>query len=286
MTELTEKTIDTLVPDILAVLKDGVEEIPPSAIDNLSKSIADAVVLSLTERQNKATLRMSNIGTPCNRKLWYAVNEPEEKEELSGEVRMKFLFGHILEDILLFLAELAGHRVEGRQDEQEILGIKGHRDAVIDGVLVDVKSASTYSFKKFEEGKLAEDDAFGYIDQIQSYLHCAQDDPVVTDKERCAFLVIDKTLGNICLDVHKKTSFPMEKIVEYKKDMVARPEPPSRGFDPVPEGKSGNMKLPTVCSYCDFKKRCHPNVRTFLYASKPVFLTKVVREPNVPELSG
>lgn len=286
MTELTEKTIDTLVPDILAVLKDGVEEIPPSAIDNLSKSIADAVVLGLTERQNKATLRMSNIGTPCNRKLWYTVNESEEKEELSGEVRMKFLFGHILEDILLFLAELAGHKVEGRQDEQEILGIKGHRDAVIDGVLVDVKSASTYSFKKFEEGKLADDDAFGYIDQIQSYLHCAQDDPIVTDKDRCAFLVIDKTLGNICLDVHKKTSFPMEKIVEYKKDMVARPEPPSRGFDPVPEGKSGNMKLPIQCSYCDFKKRCHPNVRTFLYANKPVFLTKVVREPNVPELSG
>lgn len=283
---MSGKTIDTLVPDILQVLKDGVDEISPEAVDNLSKAIADAVVLQLTERQNKATLRMSNLGTPCNRKLWYTVNEPEEREELSGETRFKFMFGHVLEEIMLFLAEVAGHRVEGRQDEQEILGIKGHRDAVIDGVLVDVKSASTYSFKKFEEGRLAEDDAFGYIDQIQSYLYCAQDDPIVTDKERCAFLVVDKTLGNICLDIHKRNPFPRDKLVEYKKDMVARPEPPARGFDPIPEGKSGNMKLPTVCSYCDFKKRCYPNLRTFLYSNKPVFLTTVKREPNVPELSG
>lgn len=250
----------------------------------MTRTIANAVVLNLSERQNKATLRMSNIGTPCNRKLWYTVNEPDEKEELSGEVRMKFLFGHILEEVLLFLAELSGHRVEGRQDEQDILGIKGHRDAVIDGVLVDVKSASTYSFKKFEEGKLADDDAFGYIDQIQSYLHCAQDDPIVTDKDRCAFFVVDKTLGNMCLDIHKRSSFPREKVVEYKKEMVARPEPPARGFDPIPEGKSGNMKLGVQCSYCDFKNRCYPELRTFLYANRPVFLTTVKREPNVPEL--
>jgi hypothetical protein len=163
--------------------------------------------------------------------------------------------------------------------------VKGHRDAVIDGVVVDVKSASTYSFKKFEDHGLAQNDPFGYMDQIQSYLHAGQTDDRVTDKDRAAFLVVDKTLGNLCLDVYPKQSFPIEKLYQYKKELMKRGEAPPRAFDPVPEGKSGNMKLPLNCSYCDFKNRCHSNLRTFLYAKGPVFLTTVKKEPDVPELT-
>jgi len=36
---------------------------------------------------------------------------------------------------------------------------------------------------------------------------------------------------------------------------------------------------------CDFKYTCWPDVRTFLYSGKPRFLTKVVREPKVPEVT-
>lgn len=229
---------------------------------------------------------MSNIGTPCNRKLWYLVNTPDDKEPLPPEARLKFLFGHILEELLLLLAEVAGHKVEGRQDEVEMEGVLGHRDAVIDGTVVDVKSASTYSFKKFEKGLSKDDDSFGYLDQIGSYLETGQSDPIVTDKERAAFLVVDKTLGKLCLDVHKRSNFPFDKLYRYKKDMVAREEPPARGFDDLPEGKSGNRKLGINCSYCDFQKKCWPGLRTFLYASKPVHLTVVKKEPNVPELKG
>src|SRR5690606_25725922 len=110
-------------------------------------------------------------------------NTPEDGEPLRPEAYLKFLYGDILEDLLLFLAEAAGHTVVGRQDEQEIAGIKGHRDCVIDGTVVDAKSASSYSFKKFKEGRLREDDPFGYVDQLQSYIHSGQNDPLVTDKE-------------------------------------------------------------------------------------------------------
>src|SRR5690606_2827659 len=158
-------------------------------------------------------------------------------------------------------------------------------DAVIDGMLVDVKSASTYSFNKFKNHELEENDPFGYIDQLQSYLHTAQDDPIVTIKDRAGFLVIDKTLGHICLDIHKKKDFPIEKLYEYKKEMVSREEPPARRYDPEPEGKSGNLKLGLQCSYCDFKRTCFPTLRTFLYSNKPVHLVHVEREPKVPELN-
>lgn len=277
------KRIDTIVEDIYETLDKGMDDVPSHLLDNLVNGIRSSVHTSLTDRKTRATLRMSNIGTPCNRKLYYTVNNPEDKEFLPPEARMKFLYGHLLEELLLFLAELSGHEVTGRQDEQEIEGIKGHRDAVIDGALVDVKSASTFSFAKFESGKLAENDPFGYVDQLQSYLHAGQTDDTIKDKDRAAFLVVDKTLGKICLDVHKRKDEDLTRVYQYKKELVARDEPPARHYEPEPEGKSGNMKLGMNCSYCEFKKKCHPGLRGFAYANKPIYLTKVVKEPNVPE---
>lgn len=278
-----DKKIDTVVDDIYEVLNNGPGEIDEQHLLDFGKRVAAVVSDSLTDREDRATLRMSNIGKPCNRALYYTVNNPEDKEPLPPEVRMKFLYGHLIEELVIFLAELAGHKIEGRQDEQEIAGIKGHRDLVLDGVVTDVKSASTYSFKKFESHNLAADDPFGYSDQLQSYLHTGQSDPCVTDKSRAAFLVIDKTLGHLCLDIHPYEPEDWEAAYEYKKDMVAKDEPPARGFDPVPEGKSGNMKLGMNCSYCDFKNKCHPGLKTYYYARGPVYLTEVKREPKVQQ---
>ena len=44
-------------------------------------------------------------------------------------------------------------------------------DCKIDGEVVDVKSASAMSFKKFKNGTLYEDDPFGYIAQLAGYEH-------------------------------------------------------------------------------------------------------------------
>jgi hypothetical protein len=197
---------------------------------------------------------------------------------------MKFLFGHLIEELVLWFAELAGHKVEGRQDVQEIVGIKGHRDVVLDGTTTDAKSASTFSYKKFKNHLKKEDDSFGYVDQLQSYMHTGQDDPLVTVKDKGAFLVIDKTVGNICVDIHEKEDFPIEQMYERKKALVASKEVPARRFDPEPMGKSGNQKLGVNCSYCEFKKHCHPGLRTFLYSYGPVYLTEVAKEPDVLEV--
>lgn len=226
---------------------------------------------------------MSNIGKPCERALWYELNG-YEGEGLSASTYLKFLYGDLVEELVLFLAQLAGHTVTGRQDVSEIEGIKGHRDAVVDGVLVDVKSASQYSFKKFQTGLTAEVDSFGYIPQLQSYLWAAQDDDQVTEKDRAAFLVVDKTLGHLTMDTHSKDTVNWAEFYNKKKEVVSSPEVPPRGFEPVPEGKSGNMKLPTPCGYCAFKHSCHKDLRTFLYSTGPVYLTHVAREPQVQEI--
>lgn len=273
-----------MIPDIEKLLVSGVE-VPPERLQAFATNLAMTLGESLSNRERKATLRMSNIGKPCERQLYYEVNSPDEGEVFRPETYLKFMYGHLVEELVLFLAELAGHKVEGRQDESDIRGIKGHRDAVIDGRLVDVKSASTFSFKKFKEGKLKEDDPFGYIGQIQSYLYDAQTDPIVTDKDSASFLVMDKTLGHLLLDTHKKDETDWPAVFDQKIDMVKKDTPPDRGFEPEAMGVKGNMKLPKPCSYCSFKFKCYDDLRTFAYSYGPVFLTSVVDEPRVPELN-
>jgi hypothetical protein len=38
------------------------------------------------------------------------------------------------------------------------------------------------------------------------------------------------------------------------------------------------------CSYCEYKKTCWPEMRTFLYSYGPEFLIKVKNKPKVKEV--
>jgi len=168
-------------------------------------------------------------------------------------------------------------------------GIKGHRDCVIDGWTIDVKSASDFSFEKFKRGDLASNDPFGYCSQLSSYLYAGQDDPLVTEKNKAAFLVIKKNRFELCLDVHDFTArLPhKEAEVQHKKDMVKGPIPPiPAAAAPIPQSKtSPNMKLSTLCTYCFRKKKCYPGLRTFQYSGGPSHLTHVAKLPQVPEIN-
>jgi hypothetical protein len=253
-------------------------------MERFSKRLAASVARKINPSGGSPTLRMSNLGKPCSRQLWYSINKAGAASKPDVSRAVKFLYGDMLEELLLFLAEEAGHSVTGCQDQLTINGVVGHRDAVIDGVVVDVKSASTYSFKKFKEGLSQADDAFGYRTQLQSYLYASRGDPLVTDLSRCAFLVIDKTLGHICLDIHKAADTDYNEVVEAKRAVVNAPIPPDRHFTDEPMGASGNRKLKMECGYCDWNKSCWPNLRTFVYAHGPVFLTHVEETPRVLEV--
>lgn len=278
------KTINTLIPDIYKMLEEGVE-VSEEKLLEIGKSFAETLKGALTPREGgDGYLRPSNMGDSCERSLYYKVNASEAGEKFDGKTLLKFMIGHVTEEVVMSLAELAGHEVTGRQDKMEVNGVEGSRDGVIDGMLVDAKTASPYSFQRFKSGLTPETDAFGYIKQLGFYLEASQDDPKVRLKDRAAFFVIDKVSGELALDIHKKSSVSYVKEVDAKREMLSRPTPPARGFDPEPDGKSGNEKLPVKCSYCNFKFTCHPGVRTYLYSNGPRFLTKVVKEPNVTEI--
>jgi hypothetical protein len=280
------KSINTLVQDIEDVIKGkgGWTKAVNEYFKESMGQTAERRFVPSTEPRAK-TLRMSNIGTPCRRKLWYYLNLPEHETDLPANAHLKFAYGDIIEGLILSLAKAAGHTVEGEQDEIIVDGIVGHRDAVIDGVTVDVKSVSTMGFAKFKKNELRADDPFGYMKQLTGYVYGAKEDPLVIDKTGGAFLVMDKTTGHIVLDYYSleyELFLFQDQLSQLKKD-VTQPKPPSRYFSPIPDGKSGNMMLPVACGYCDFKEVCHPTMRTFLYSNGPKFLTTVAKLPLVPE---
>lgn len=275
------KTIDKLVDDIYEVVNEGTENFQEleNNIDTFSANLKEVFLQRLFENKQEFRLRPSNIGTPCLRKLWYEKNTPEDAEPLPPEAKLKYLFGDILEQLLLFLARQAGHKVENEQYPIEHGDVTGTIDGEIDGVLVDCKSTSSYGFHKFSDGRLDDDDPFGYIDQLNVYMRGM-------NKKEGAFLVIDKQLGKITLDRHKANDVDYLAKIDHIKEVLEYDTLPPRGFEDEPDGKSGNRKLGVNCSYCPFKFKCWPNLRVYGYAQGPRFLTHVAKEPKVDKAEG
>ena len=153
------KTIDTLVEDIYNLFEPSIinkisEKDLEKHLKEFTKNVTNNIKIVLNEQpKKKRKLSLSSIGKPT-RQLWYDKHSNSEARPLAPSTRIKFLYGHILEDLLILLSRVAGHTVTEEQKQVEVEGIKGHQDCKIDGVLVDCKSASGYAFKKFANNRL------------------------------------------------------------------------------------------------------------------------------------
>lgn len=278
------KRLEQLPDDIYALLDPEIDH--ECSEENLEAFCTNLKEL-LRQRLGKysapdSPLRFSSLGKP-NRQMWYEAHPVEgSKEPMLPKTYLKFMYGDIIEQMLLFLAREAGHTVEMEQAEVEVDGVKGHIDAIIDGVVVDVKSASPFGYKKFEDRTVTEDDPFGYVAQLSGYAD------VLTPGEGAAWLAQDKVSGDICVSpissIVVRHHPPRERIAELR-EVIAQPEPPERCYPDKEDGKSGNRKLDTGCSYCAHKFRCWPSLRTFIYSNGPRYLTHVERLPDVPEVT-
>ena len=278
--------IKTLVEDIYKLFDDNNKEPTKSDLNMFAKNVCESIKTYLTEdNKNKPRkLRMSSLGKPA-RQLWYEFYRPDLREHLPPYVKIKFLYGHILEELLLLLARTSGHTVTDEQKQLTLDGISGHQDANIDGWVVDVKSASNYGFKKFKANSLnKENDSFGYLSQIKAYGEAQ-------DNNKLAFLAIDKQSGEITLlPLHQMEFDDVETTIKDIKKSLENKEPPPKCYGDVPFNKSGNRQLAIGCRYCDYKRLCWSDandgkgLRQFNYASGPVYLTQVTTVPNVEEL--
>jgi len=287
---MAKKKLDTLVEDIydkLSVLSDGESlNIDDKTIDAFGESMKEVLSHWANPKpRDSGTLRMSNIGKPM-RQLWYDMrSESKTTERIKPSVFIKFLYGHLLEEVLLMLIKIAGHEVTDEQKEVSVSGIKGHMDCVIDGEVIDIKTASGFAFKKFYNKTLAEDDIFGYLAQLAGY-------EAAMGTNKGGFLAMNKESGEIAL--YRPDSFDkpdIKKKIKTVKKLIKVDTPPELCYNPVPDGAAGNMQIARGCTWCRHKFECHADsnkgkgLRVFKYSNKYSYLTRVVKEPRVLEVT-
>jgi hypothetical protein len=283
------KHIDDLTDDIKKLLNDVAEgKHPPVTAEdlatvggNIAKAVNDALLRTASvPRIGEKKLYISELGTQCSRQLWFKLHHPELGEKVGPSAMFKFLYGNVIEELALYLVKLAGHEVKDQQKPTEIKykgwTVRGRRDATIDGVVVDVKSASPYGYDKIvTEGLNDANDSFGYRAQVSGY-HDGEDG--------VGILAVDKQNGHIA---YKEVDYidPMDRLDKLIPDLESA-VPPARTFSSVPHATSGNMKLCAECSYCAYKETCWADANsgkglvTVPYASKPIFFTHIKKTPT------
>jgi len=286
---MNQKPLSTVVPDIYGLLENlsNGEPLPitEEALDETMASMKEAILHWATprERDTDFTVRMSNVGKP-SRQMWFEKRDPEGRGGVDGPTQIKFLYGHILEEVALMLVRMAGHSVTDEQKEVKVKGVTGHMDCKINGQVVDVKSASKFAFNKFKNGTLNSDDPFGYLGQLAGY-------EAAEGTDDGGFLVVNKESGELCMFIPDDLDKPnIDTKIDTLLCDLELDTPPDLCYNPIPDGKKGNMQLPKGCTWCKYKHECHKDandgngLRTFKYSTGYKYLTHVESEPKVDEI--
>ncbi len=284
------KSITTLVDDLHALLRGGVE-ITPEDEAHLAKSLPEAIGLHMFDAPRSGGLRLSKVGSP-DRKLWYEANTPHIPRERDEPIwRLRSTFGNLTEELLVWLVRKAGHTVTDQQKEVFLDGVPGHIDCLIDGVLVDIKSMSPFGFRKFKAGGLFKPggDPFGYVAQLSCY-----NEALGTADQSAYWLAMDKSSGELCLKelTEIEQIDGLARIKEAREVISQTGQGPARCYPLVNEGKSGNKALSFNCTWCQHKHDCYSKanngkgIRTFQYAGgRQLELAVVKRTPKVMEVT-
>jgi hypothetical protein len=290
------KSLVNLPADIYSLLDRGVKYTPdPLNLSSFGTNMAEHITSAMGEKnkpREHGKMWFSDLGEKCDRKNWYKWNDASAAESLPGAATFKFLYGNTLEEVVLLLARESGHslgHLQARVEHTFPSGwrISGRVDATIDGVLVDVKSTSSYGYNKYvREGLNATNDSFGYRAQLSGYYQLGGHSAWRTSDP--AFLFIDKQNGHI--GVVRIDPLPLEDIVNAGENIsrtveVKQDTSVPRAYVPKAIGKSGNEGLGVECSYCPYKWKCWPDLKGYAYSTGPVYLTKTIRRPDVPEIT-
>ena len=288
------KMLDTLEAGTSVPISD-------KAFEDFGKACAKALKRQMQPKvtPSKGRVRMSNLGRP-DRILYYEVNNPDKKELCSASNRIRFMYGDLVEELVLFLMEASGNTIENKQQHIKLTVGSGEHEATLNGgcdgtsrgTVFDIKSASSYAFNnKFKPGGLEASDPFGYRTQLAAYM---TDNSVHTGSGTPGFIVIDKTSGEMkeCSPA-LPAAYEVRERYEHVLLVTESDIEPPRCHPPEPKGNKGNMILGKECSWCDFKQHCYRDanngrgLRSFQYKSykglEDVYFTEVWDEPRVKE---
>ena len=224
----------------------------------------------MTEPDTTAgTLRLSACGK-CPRQLAYHYhNFPQNGKTIDPRARMVFLYGDLIEMMVLELAKLAGCDIESSGLSQAGVGLSvddhfilGHPDGTYQGRLVEIKSLTTYAYRDFEQGIISDI----YRAQINAYLEASL-------LEQCILIGVNKdsgVLGELLIDrepgIVAGVRHNLAQVMRSRPDLL--PPAPER-LDP-----NENGIYPWECRYCAFHGTCRANAGLVLRGSRYVLKEK------------
>ena len=277
--------------------------IPDELIEEFGDSCKALLVKLFNEaREKDFRLRMSNIGKDLRQ---LHLDKLYGEAEVSPQAKLNFIFGDIIEALIMTLLKTAGVEFIGESGEAKlnISGeeLKGEYDAIYkdqitgDNYLIDIKSASPYSFdNKFKDYETLKDgDSFGYRLQGFGY-DAAQKDTQSTCFK--GWFVVNKVNGEFKFVEVPEDIYPVEwneairdiaEVVEHFRD--DKPLPPCPGVKKeLWRGKeTGEVILADgpkePCRWCKRKDKCHPEgelrkspgVKWYTYLDKDKEITYV-----------
>jgi hypothetical protein len=228
-------------------------------------------------REQTDKIRMSGLGRPlCQQQLSLS----GEKEDMEYTTFMRFIFGDMIESLVVLIMRAADINIIELQKQVELdLGddivIRGTLDAILDdgtGPKVwDIKSASDFAFNhKFGNfggyEAIKKEDTFGYL--MQGYLYST-----AVDLPFGGWIVVNKNSGEwvVCHapddqeddrrryieDAKSRAKYLMSKA-KFRKEF--QPENEMHKNEPT-----GNKLMHRTCTFCGYKSKCWPKA---VYAPK------------------
>ncbi len=220
----------------------------------------------LTPEPREFGLRMSNLGKPLCQLQNEQAGVPQGRMDYNHILRM--MLGDMTEIAVNVLIKASGINVTKSKTKHivDIDGteVNGEDDIEINGKVYDIKSASPYSFSHKWTGEWNDvyyGDSFGYVAQLWAY---ANKDP----DRMGGWIVVDKSSGEVRVVDAKPTKDQLEELAANVSATVHKIESKAdfnRLFQPEVETyykkETGNMVVPTICSFCPFMKKCWPDAK-------------------------
>lgn len=246
----------------LGVTKEQMDEVVAKA----TKEFEEGLRRQLGRGRDKFRMRMSNIGRPlCQLQM---EKSGAERARLPANHIVRMMIGDAVEIYITALLRITGANITGGKDKVswDIGGttILGESDIDFDGAVWDIKSASPWAYKnKWAKGyqALAEEDSFGYIGQLYGYSEGQ-------GKDMGGWVVADKSSGEVTFVEAAPSHQDLDDIHDGITDRIQKVNsdaPFERCFEPVDEyfnrKPTGNKRLGTQCSFCDFKHACWKDLK-------------------------
>lgn len=136
----------------------------PERSDPTLEAIDRELERRAAEQPRRSYLGASQIGEPCERKLWYAIQPDMPREEWKASALKRFDDGHRSEDIMSHrLRMVAGIELHTHSPDGGQFGFsdfdgrfRGHADGLIKGLLQAPETVHTWEHKAVNEKKFNE----------------------------------------------------------------------------------------------------------------------------------